>query len=83
MTSDSTFLKNGAGVQTQGWTLIFKRQFECVTNIYSPRNIYVFNLKLVMNKQIQTIGQEWWCTPAKPALRRLRLENPRFKASLS
>lgn len=51
MTSDSTFLKNGAGVQIQGWTLIFKRQFECITNIYSPRNIYVFNLKLVMSKQ--------------------------------
>lgn len=51
MTSDSTFFKNGAGVQTQGWTLIFEKQFECITNIYSPRNIYVFNFKLVMSKQ--------------------------------
>lgn len=51
MASDSIFFKNGAGVRTQGWTLIFKRQFECITNIYSPRNIYVFNFKLVMSKQ--------------------------------
>lgn len=54
MISDSIFFKNGAGVQTQGWTLLFLKNNLNASPIFIFQEIfmcYVFNLKLVMSKQ--------------------------------